>query len=318
MRTHSALRAASPSEEAVRRLSDRALRAAALNPDHSEAARAAAAAELRARGGALDPWRHACPSFLAPVDVARGARLFFGIEGAIRSAAGKLAIAAGFGAAACAVVAFYTGVAVASIAAMALAGLCAALVILWLFASIFRAKPARILFLASRADAATRAPARRMLSTELRPFGHILSFAQRAEAGAVRSAADYRARANAMRSLIGMNISAMLAPEALPLSASDHWRAMIFDLALASSDVVIADLSDGGDSTLSALAAEGAIPRCVFVCLWGRLDEASAGLRTHQIEAPCFYYAPDGEMQRRSGFRAAVLSALRATHGVAA
>ena len=145
-----------------------------------------------------------------------------------------------------------------------------------------------------------------------------MTFKREASDGAVRSATDYRARVRAMRNLIGMNISAMLAPETLPLSASDGWRDMTFDVALTSSDAIVADLSQDTEQTLRLLAKSEALSRCAFVCIWGRLDDAEAALRRHQIDATCFYYAPDGEMQRRASFRAAVLAALRVTHGVIA
>lgn len=318
MRTYAALRAPAPSQDAVRRLSDRALRAAALNPDHSDAARAAAAAELRARGGALEPWRLVTPSFLTPADLARAERLFFGPGAKLREACGGIALACAIGAVACAAAAFFTGASAASLAALTLAALCVAAAAICLLAAVFRMKPARILLLAPRADGPTRAPLGRMASRELRPFGHVVTFRDTAGDGAVRSAADYRARAAAMRNLFGMNVSAILAAEALPLSATESWRDMTLDLALSSSDAIVADLSDGGEQTLETLSKHGALSRSTFVCIWGRLEQAEAALRARQLNVACFYYAPDGEMQRRQSFRAAVIAAMRATHGAPA
>lgn len=318
MRTHGALRAASASEDTVRRLSDRALRAAALNPDHSEAARAAAAAELRARGGVLEPWRLITPSFLAPDDVVRAEQVFFGFGARLREALGAATLVAGIGAVASAAVAFFAGLSAASIAAMTLGAVSVMAMVLCVSALLLRRKPARVLLLLPPADAATRAPLRRMMSKELRPFGHVLTFSAEARDGAVRSAGDYRARAQAMRNLVGMNLSAMLAPDALPLSAADNWRTMTLDLALTSGDALVADLSNNAEQTLQTLADHNALQRSAFVCIWGRLEQAEAALAARQIAAPCFYYAPDGEMQRRPLFRFAVLAAMRATHGVSA
>ncbi|HRE45325.1 MAG TPA: hypothetical protein PKY87_15320, partial [Terricaulis sp.] len=78
MRTAPALRADDPSREAAERLPDRVLIAAAQNPDHSDAGRAAAAAEARARNVSVTPWRLRVPGFLSAADLAKGERLFFG------------------------------------------------------------------------------------------------------------------------------------------------------------------------------------------------------------------------------------------------
>jgi len=56
----------------------------------------------------------------------------------------------------------------------------------------------------------------------------------------------------------------------------------------------------------------------VFVALWGKLEEAEAALRERGISAVVHHYAPDGEIQRRPAFRAAMLAAMRATHHVPA
>jgi hypothetical protein len=52
----------------------------------------------------------------------------------------------------------------------------------------------------------------------------------------------------------------------------------------------------------------------VFVSLWGKTEEAQAALSRLGFANSCFHYAPDGEIQRRAEFRAAVLAAMRATH----
>lgn len=86
-----------------------------------------------------------------------------------------------------------------------------------------------------------------------------------------------------------------------------------------SSDAIVVDLSDGGSWALAAcIQAEGAASRCVFVALWGRLEEAEAALRAAGLSQRVFPYAPDGEMQRRPLFRAAMLEAMRATHAASA
>lgn len=79
------MRAGSPHPDEVERLSDRALRAAALNPDHSDGARAAAAEALRARRLSPEPWRVRVPSFLSARDLERGDQIFFGFWPAVRT-----------------------------------------------------------------------------------------------------------------------------------------------------------------------------------------------------------------------------------------
>jgi hypothetical protein len=322
MRTQNALRVEAPSEDEVRRLSDRALLAAAHNPDHSTAARTAAAAELRARGASADPWRIVVPGFISAADLAKGERLFFGWLGALRRRSGAFAVlgAAGLGG----IAALYSdfaadGAAPHWLAFMGGFGLVFLRGFAGVLAGLFRTKPARVALLRPSASVSTNAPLRRMIARELKPYGHIVSLAPEARAGAIRAAAEYRADGLALRNRFGMNLRAM-APsgEALALSASDAWRPMVLDLLMESSDAVIIDLSGGGAWTLDALSQAGASPRCVFVSIWGRLEEAEAALRERGVSAPCFYYAPDGEMQRRPEFRAALLAALRAAHGAAA
>lgn len=312
MRTQNALRDANPSEDAVRRLSDRALMAAAQNPDHSEAARAAAAAELRARGAKADPWHVTTPSFISAADLAKGDRLFFGWSRRLRALAGWLCVAA---LAALVSMLFLRAAGLAPTDAMMIP-LAAAMVGLfgvWLLASLLRLKPARIALLRPAQTPSTRAPLRRMIARELRPYGHVVSLAAEQRGGAVQSANDYRARASAMGNRIGMNVSAMVLTEAMPLSASPGWRPLVLDLLARSCDALVIDLSDGVQA-LDETAQAGALSRCIFISLWGRLGDAQAALQQRGIDAPCFYYAPDGEMQRRSAFRAAMLAAMRAAH----
>lgn len=314
MRTQNALRAPAPSEDAVRRLSDRALRAAALNPDHSEAARTAAAAELQARGGAVEPWRPDVPSFLTAAALTRGDTLFFGWAAALRAWSGVLAaLGAGAGVLA-AGVAFFTGAAAANSTALVCGAIAVVGALTWLLMSLFRFKPARVCLMRPPRSESTDAPLRRMIARELRRYGHVICVARSTEGGAIRGAADYRARVSAMCSLVGMNASAMLAREAMMLSASDAWRPMLLDLVAHASDVLVVDVSADAAPMLDALSARGALARCVFVSIWGRLEQAEAALQVRGVDAPCFYYAPDGEMQRKSAFRAAMLAAMRAAH----
>ena len=319
MRTQNALREEAPSEDAVRRLSDRALMAAAQNPDHSEAARAAAAADLRPNGGNPDPWHVTAPAFIRPADLARGDRLFLGWGRGARALAGWSAVCAAV--AALAVLAAQQVAPVlarwAPIGALLLA-IAGGLAMLWGMASLLRLKPARVALLRPVASAMTNAPLRRMIAAELRPYGHVVSLAPGERGGAIRGATDYRARASALSNLPGMNFNALLGAEAMSLSAAAGWRPLVLDLLVTSSDVIVVDLSDGGIWAQEALGNPDVLKRCVFVSIWGKLDEAEAALRAHGIDAPCFHYAPDGEMQRRAAFRAAILAAMRATHGVSA
>lgn len=308
MRTISAMRAGSPHPDEVERLSDRALRAAALNPDHSEEARAAAAAALRARRLSAQPWRVRAPSFLNARDLEKGDALFFGWPRKLRAGlacVGVLALIAG------AVLAFGSLAASAALFGVAFAAL-----VLWISMLALRLKPARVCVVCP-AFAAARAPLRRAIAGELRPYGHVVSLASGMEGVVVRSAADYRARALELGNRMGLNLVNMgTRRETLALSASDAWRPLVLNLLLDSSDAIVVDLSDGGSWALAAIQAEGAIDRCVFVALWGRLEAAEAALRAAGLARRCYPYAPDGEMQRRPLFRAAMLEAMRATHAV--
>lgn len=304
MRTFDALRAPAPAPDAVARLSDRALRIAAANPDHSEAARAAIAEALRARRIAPEPWRVAVESFIRARDLERGQALFFGWSRTARlwlaslARLGALAVVALIGYRAFAA----NGAAVATpqIAAAAAATLLFAAA--WAVAVAFRRHPARVLVLGGR-DIALQ----RMIERELRPFGHIAR-PDAPDGPYVRNAADYRALARRMGKRIRLNFATALSTrEALPVRASEAWRPLVRQLLADSSDVLIVDLSESVD-----LAALEQRERCVFVTLWGGIDAAEAALRQAGIDAPCFFYAPDGEMQRRGQFRAAMLAAIRA------
>lgn len=310
MRTISAMRAGSPHPDEVERLSDRALRAAALNPDHSDEARAAAAEALRARRLSAEPWRLRVPSFLSAKDLERGDALFFGWPRQLRAGLAMLAVVAFAGA----VVAGLGPVMLNAI----LLGIGFAALVLWIGALVLRLKPARVCVVRAELELA-RAPLRGAIASELRPYGHVVSLAGRVEGMVVKSAADYRARALEIGNRIGLNLTNMgTRRETLALSATDQWRPLVLNLVLDSSDAIVVDLSDGGSWALAAIQAEGAALRCVFVALWGRLEEAEAALRAAGLSQRVFPYAPDGEMQRRSLFRAAMLEAMRATHAASA
>ena len=138
----------------------------------------------------------------------------------------------------------------------------------------------------------------------------------------VLNARDYRHLARRLRDRIGLNLQVAFAPcEALPVRTSDAWWRAVVRLLLDSSDAVVVDLSRVGEGTaweLDLIRDEQAGARCVFISLWGKAEEAQAALQRWGFANTCFYYAPDGEMQRRAQFRAALMEAMRATHGATA
>lgn len=137
----------------------------------------------------------------------------------------------------------------------------------------------------------------------------------------VLNARDYRNLARRLRDRIGLNAQvALVSKEAFMVRTSDAWWRMSAKLLMDSSDAIIVDLSQITEGTtweLDAIQQENAAARCVFVALWGKLEEAEAELRARGIDATVHHYAPDGEIQRRTSFRAAMLCAMRATHGAA-
>ncbi|PZO52723.1 MAG: hypothetical protein DCF16_08560, partial [Alphaproteobacteria bacterium] len=138
----------------------------------------------------------------------------------------------------------------------------------------------------------------------------------------VLNARDYRNLAQRLRDRIGLNVqTALVSKEAFMVCTSDAWWRMVVQLFMDSSDAIVVDLSQVTQGTaweLDVIATERAAPRCVFVALWGKLEEAEAALRERGISAVVHHYAPDGEIQRRGVFRAAMLAAMRATHHVPA
>lgn len=303
MRTLRELRSAAPDGEAVRRLSDRALRAALHNPDHSAAARAAAEAELRARNARAERWRIVAPGFLRAAHLeGRSDTIFFGWQARLRGGAG--ALGALLGAAWLAQI-FVVAPAFIPVGWTLLAALVAAGA--WSLLTALRL-PARIAVISASIDPALR----KMLARELKPYGHVFALGE-GEPALVRDARDYRQLARRLTNRVGLNFRAALSP--IPVRATHAWRPVVAHLLMDSSDAIVVDVSNGDDLLL--IQREYPIERCVFVALWGKLAAAEAMLQANGIAAPCFHFAPDGEIQHRGAFRAAILDAMRATHKVA-
>ncbi len=313
MRTLSALRSIAPAREAVERLSDRALRAAIVNPDHSEAARQVAAEALRARRISPEPWRATVRGLLRSEDLADPDRTFFGWGWRRRLVALFVARLSALAIMVMALMVIVADSGVDTRAFAALALISGASAGAWLLAVLLRARPARLLYV----GAAEESPLRAMIRDELRVFGNTIRFAA-PNAPLVRTAGDYRALARRMRSRVRLNLATALSSrEALPVAAAPHWSGLTLQLIANSSDAIIVDLSAGA-GPLDDLREEALAGRCVFVTLWGRIEAAEAALAAASVQAPCFFYAPDGEMQRRQRFRDAVIAAMRATHRVSA
>jgi len=167
--------------------------------------------------------------------------------------------------------------------------------------------PARLAVIATSRDNALR----QMLARELKAYGHVLAL-EEGQPALVRDARDYRQLARRLTNRVGLNFRAALSP--IAVRATKAWHPIVAHLLMDSSDAIVVDVSS---ADLPLIQHEYAPGRCVFVALWGKLDQAEAALRSHDISAPCFHYAPDGEIQHRAAFRAAILSAMRATHKVA-
>lgn len=258
MRTIGALRAASPEAGAAERLTDRALAAAAHNPDHGEAGRAAALAELSRRGVAAPPWRFAVPTFLQARALAHG-RLY----------------------------------------------------------ARWRPWPAaRIAVLHAAAPEAFCDAHDRMLRRELGAYGHVVCLEPKP--ADIRSSASYRALAQSLGSRFGLALRGALSGPVRTLGASPAWRALTLRLLTDSADAIVVDLSSDAEASIAEVCAEAPPARCVFVAIWGKLDEAQSALTQAGLANACFHYAPDGEIQQRAAFRAAMLDAMRATHDVSA
>ena len=136
----------------------------------------------------------------------------------------------------------------------------------------------------------------------------------------VLNARDYRNLARRLRDRIGLNVQiATGSKEAFLIRTSDAWWRMVVRLMMESSDAILVDLSQVSAGTaweLDVIREENAAARCVFVSLWGKAEEAQAALARLGFANTCFHYAPDGEIQRRAEFRAAMLGAMRTTHRI--
>jgi hypothetical protein len=194
MRTLAGLRAAKPDHGALAPLDAEDLTAAAENPDHSEAGRAAAMEAARDRGLELLRWRLKVPGFIDTADLARGELLFFGWGRAVRVWSGR------------AIFAYFALILVSAaltpgqapmttetrfwidvagmrfdsddvFAVLGLAGL--SVMAIWFFASAFRRRPARVLLLRKFNVRALSVPLERMMARELRPYGHIASLSDK-------------------------------------------------------------------------------------------------------------------------------------------
>lgn len=310
MRTISSLRDSSPAKGAADRLSDRQLQAAVENPDHSEAGRQAAAEALQARG--IDPlrWRSKVRGYIRAEDLDRGEQLFFGWGSRIRHSAAVLALTS-FAAGVVALVLNNPAYTALLIGAGPFA-------VIWAAAIALRRKPARIVVVRHRSAPSYVAPLRRMLRRELKPFGHVVGMAPDGGAIApVAQARQYRRLGRKLRSRIALNLRSAISHGAtLSVAATQQWRPVAQRFLIDSADAVVVDLTEAGDgaSELEAIRACGAEDRAVFVSIWGDAERAQASLRDAGLAHECFFYAPDGEMQHRGEFRAAMLGAMRAAH----
>jgi len=322
MRTLRTLQNGAPAEDEIRRMPDRVLRAAVQNPDHSEAARAAAEAELRARSITSERWRLVVPGFLRARDLE-------GSEGRLRSKwtrEGRLG--------AIALPPFLILLLVQPTAreflgaAIAFIVMCAAVVFL---GAALRRHPVRVMLIRKRDEHHLSAPLDKALRTGLADYGHILEFSDRqlpatplnqltSGHGDVLNARDYRNLALRLSNRVALNLSTALSGKrALSVRCTQAWWRTTGHLLGDSSDILLADLSQVGQGVpweLDLVEEMGAQRRCVFIALWGKLEEAEAALAARGIDAVVHHYAPDGEFQRRPQFRAAMLAAARATHQV--
>ncbi len=135
----------------------------------------------------------------------------------------------------------------------------------------------------------------------------------------VLNARDYRNLAKRLRNRVGLNLqTALTSKEAFLVRTSDAWWKMVARLLLDSADVIVVDVSQVTAGTaweLETIRAENAAPRCVFISLWGKGEEAQAAMANFGFAAShCHFYAPDGHMLDRTLFRAAMLGAIKATH----
>lgn len=324
MRTLRMLQNGAPAEDEIRRMPDRVLRAAVQNPDHSEAARAAAEAELRARSITAERWRLMVPGFLRAKDLEAG-------EARLRS---KWARQQRRGVIALVVTQpIMFAFAWHQTFAREFAGLMLVFVLmyaaLWLLVAALRPHPARVMLVRKRDEPHLSSPLDAAIRDDLIDYGHVIEFSDRhlpatslnqltSGHGAVLNARDYRNLALRLGNRTALNLSAALSGKrALSVRCTQAWWKTTAHLIADSSDVLLVDLSQIMQREaweLDLVQELGAERRCVFIALWGKLEEAEAALAARGIDAVVHHYAPDGEFQRRPQFRAAMLTAARATH----
>ncbi len=326
MRTLSGLQNGAPPEDEIRRMPDRVLRAAVQNPDHSEAARAAAEAELRARSITAERWRLVVPGFLRASDFEKGeAKLRSKGARGWRRAVLSLAITMPIP------FAFSWPEPFARELAGGVFVFVVLFVTLWLLLAAVRRHPVRVVLLRKLDQRHLSRPLDAAIRDDLIDYGHIIEFSDRhlpatqlnqisAGHGAVFNARDYRNLALRLGNRTALNVRAALSGKcALKVRCTQAWWRTVAHLLGDSSDVLLVDLSQvdtGAPWELDVVQELGAERRAVFIALWGKLEEAEAALAARGINAVVHHYAPDGEMQRRPQFRAAMLAAARATHHV--
>ncbi len=326
MRTLQTLQNGAPAEDEIRRMPDRVLRAAVQNPDHSEAARAAAEAELRARSISAGRWRLVVPGFLRASDLDRG-------EGKLRSnwargwSRGVLSLAVTMPI----LFAFSWHQPFARELAGGVLVFVLLFVTLWLLVAALRCHPVRVMLMRKLDQRHLSTPLDALMRDDLIDYGHLIEFSDRhlpatqlnqlsAGHGAVLNARDYRNLALRLRKRAALNVRAALSGKcALKVRCTEAWWRTVAHLLGDSSDVLVVDLTHVASGTpweLDLVQEFGAERRCVFIALWGKLEEAEAALAARGIDAVVHHYAPDGEIQRRAPFRAAMLAAARVSHHV--
>jgi len=243
-------------------------------------------------------------SFISAKDLVQGDKLFFGAGRMLRRGLATLSLLAGLGlmgAIALDVAGLRLGPASMfsfGAAALAFAGF-------WVLASLFRLRPARVCYM--RPDLPLGGA---RFTHDLRPYGHVIAY-RTASNGAGKAKLGVVARRLSHR--FALNLRNLFTDrQTLSLNAAPELTQMLAQ----ASDVLIVDLSAGAPRDWDLIQPQA--KRCVFVSAWGQYEHAEAAFAALAAHGQCFYYAPDGEIQRRGQFRAAVLAAMRAAHGVGA
>jgi hypothetical protein len=231
--------------------------------------------------------------------LARGDKLFFGAGRTLRRSLGVLAGVAAL-ALVGAIAAPALGVNVAPKIVLDVAAAASAFAALWFLASLFRLHPARLCLLRSNVQYGGD-----RFTHDLRPYGHVIVYRDRdAKAPTARSVTSR------LRNLLALNLRAMFCDrQTLTLDAARE----LTPLLAQAGDALIIDLSIGAPRDWDLLQPQAS--RCVFVSAWGQHEKAEAAFAALGLPGQCFFYAPDGEIQRRGLFRAALLEAMRRAHG---